>query len=162
MGITATNRRFATSHTNYSTKRTNRFYNVPNTADKSIRPIHHHRRRINRRKMERNLQIIEDFLALEENWNGNQAPPFNKTLIDTTQKIIKNITQQQPDIFPTARKSIQLEYEKDNEDYLEFEVFEDSIMVFRIIGDEEEEYEIAIDDFQKINEIIGDFHEENH
>lgn len=31
----------------------------------------------------------------------------------------------EPDVFPTARDSIQLEYENSSEDYLEFEVFPD-------------------------------------
>ncbi|KJE25644.1 hypothetical protein LG52_3208 [Geobacillus kaustophilus] len=36
----------------------------------------------------------------------------------------------QPKLFPTARDSIQLEFEKENGDYLEFELFENKIDVF--------------------------------
>lgn len=162
MGITDTTRHFPTLNINNSTIRTKRFYPVPNNDNELIRRGLRHKKMLNRRKKERNLQTIEDFLLLGENWNGNHAPPFNNVLIEATQDIIKNIREDQPDIFPTARESIQLEYEKENEDYLELEVFKDKIIVLMIINDEETEYDISLTDFQKINAIIGDFYERNH
>lgn len=43
-----------------------------------------------------------------------------------------------PDIFPTFRDSIQFEHEKQNGEYLEFEIFEDKIGIFCIAADGKE------------------------
>lgn len=68
-------------------------------------------------------QKISEIRCLEDNWNGNGAPKFSSQLLDSVRSIVEKLTRQ-PHIFPTARESIQLEYENDVGDYLEFEVFE--------------------------------------
>lgn len=68
-------------------------------------------------------QKISEIRCLEDNWNGNGAPKFSSQLLDSVLSIVEKLTRQ-PSIFPTARESIQLEYENDIGDYLEFEVFE--------------------------------------
>ncbi len=68
-------------------------------------------------------QKISEIRCLEDNWNGNGAPKFSSQLLDSVLSIVEKLTRQ-PSIFPTARDSIQLEYENDIGDYLEFEVFE--------------------------------------
>lgn len=68
-------------------------------------------------------QKISEIRCLEDNWNGNGAPKFSSQLLDSVLSIVEKLTRQ-PSIFPTARESIQLEYENDVGDYLEFEVFE--------------------------------------
>lgn len=71
-----------------------------------------------------NLQRLQLFENLEYDWNGNGADKLSSDLINQMKGIVKDLTIQ-PSIFPTARKSIQFEYENDNEDYLQFELFED-------------------------------------
>ncbi len=66
------------------------------------------------------LKVIE---ALQSNWNGYGADSFSVDLISKVREFVVSAVIQ-PDIFPTARDSIQIEYEKDNGDYLEFEFFE--------------------------------------
>lgn len=68
-------------------------------------------------------QKISEIRCLEDNWNGNGAPGFSSQLLDSVLSIVEKLTRQ-PSIFPTARESIQLEYENNVGDYLEFELFE--------------------------------------
>lgn len=68
-------------------------------------------------------QKISEIRCLEDNWNGNGAPKFSSKLLDFVLSVVEKLTWQ-PNIFPTARESIQLEYENDIGDYLEFELFE--------------------------------------
>ena len=85
------------------------------------------------------LSIIE---SLEENWNGYGAPPFQKELIDKVKCIIKNLDEQ-PEIFPTGRGTIQLEYESKDKSYLEFEVYLDHVSMLFV---ECRDYSAAITD----------------
>ena len=80
-------------------------------------------------KKEINIMKLQGFKNLKENWNDYGAPPISHSLIDTAIKIIQEI-KVQPQLFPTARNSIQLEYEKINGEYLEFELFEDKIEMY--------------------------------
>lgn len=88
-----------------------------------------------------NLNKLNSFKNFEPNWNGYKADSFNVELIDRVWNIINLPSLKfQPDIFPTARQSIQFEYEKSNGNYLEFEIFQNRITGFSIIADEETEF----------------------
>lgn len=71
-----------------------------------------------------NIEMLNDILCLPNNWNENGAKEFNNEIVSEMRKII-DLLPLQPEIFPTARSSIQFEYEKDDGSYLEFELFED-------------------------------------
>lgn len=101
---------------------------------------------------------IKAISKLEKNWNGNGADRFSKKLIKLSYKIIDNL-ETQPNIFPTARDSIQLEYENSSKDYLEFEIFEDKIKMFSCKNDGSEETTKYIDSSQ-LNNIISKFYEQ--
>lgn len=79
--------------------------------------------------LEENVETLRQISNFEYNWNFNGAEPFDKKLIRKVDKLIHNLSFQ-PQIFPTAEDSIQLEYDKLNGDHLEFEVFEDRAEVF--------------------------------
>ena len=64
--------------------------------------------------------------GLEDDWNCNGAKPFSKEHIDLAKKFHSQLKPGY-EIYPTARKSIQIEYEDKNE-YIEFEVFEDGVV----------------------------------
>lgn len=68
------------------------------------------------------LRILE-IEKLENNWNGNDATSFSKNILDAARTIVMQLSIQ-PAIFPTARDSIQFEYENSVGDYLEFELFD--------------------------------------
>lgn len=102
-----------------------------------------------------NLNILESFKHLQDNWNGNGATRFNAGFIDRVQDIVLSLDKS-PDIFPTGRNSIQLEYEKQNGDYLEFEIYEDErINCFQIINDIET---ATVVNSNQLNGLIQDFY----
>lgn len=70
------------------------------------------------------LVRLEEIKSLEHNWNGYGAEPFSASMISQIENIIRNLSKQ-PEIYPTAQSSIQLEYNNENGDYLEFEIFDD-------------------------------------
>jgi hypothetical protein len=75
--------------------------------------------------------------------------------------LIKSLYRQ-PDVFPTGRQSIQFEYEKENGEYLEFEIFHDHIDIFGMDEyDNEREETVFIHEKNRINEVIRDFYERN-
>ncbi|MEN1969856.1 hypothetical protein WMZ97_17480 [Lentibacillus sp. N15] len=115
----------------------------------------------NEQRKRYNINKLKDFLKLEENWNSNQAAVFDEDLINKALEII-SVIPVQPDVFPTARQSIQMEYEKENGDYLEFEIFKDHIdmlLMNKEQGEKEEQFTVRA--FHKINSRIQDFHEGN-
>lgn len=66
------------------------------------------------------------FGKLEKNWNLYDADPFENELIEKCVELVKSL-KIQPEIFPTARGSIQFEYYFKDGTYFEVEIFEDSI-----------------------------------
>lgn len=106
-----------------------------------------------------NLLRIDEIGQLQDDWNGNGASSFSEELLSTAKGIVRN-TPVQASIFPTARDSIQFEYENDDDDYLELEVFEDKRVkkfLFDHNGNSLTEY-IAIDD---ISEVVSEFYGRN-
>ena len=65
---------------------------------------------------------------LKQNWNGYGADPFPETLVNKCWLICTKL-RIQPLISPTARNSIQFEYELEDKSYLEFEIYIDNITV---------------------------------
>lgn len=100
------------------------------------------------KKMLENLKILDGFKTLQKGWNDNNAEPFDLQLIQKVKSII-SIISPQPDVFPTACNSIQLEYEMENGNYLEFEIFTDNIKAFQIIDGKESTVNIIKDDISK-------------
>ncbi len=74
------------------------------------------------------------------NWNGNGAEQFNKSLIDRSKKILSALPVE-PEIYPTANDSIQMEYKKVDGSYLEFEIFENKTIMFKISATGKESYQ---------------------
>ena len=62
-------------------------------------------------------------------WDGHNASPITKCVIELTKDVLLRLSKQ-PTILPTARNSIQLEYNNEYGAHLEFEVFSDKIDMF--------------------------------
>lgn len=60
-----------------------------------------------------NLARLESIASLPDNWNGNGAKVFSKGLIVKVKKLILSL-ERQPEIFPTACDTLQLEYERED------------------------------------------------
>ncbi|MFJ7646110.1 hypothetical protein ACIQ1H_01100 [Lysinibacillus sp. NPDC097279] len=108
-------------------------------------------------KMYENFNTLNSFLDLPENWNDNDAECFEEGLVKKAMRIIRKLPMQ-PDVFPTARNSIQFEYEKENGEYLEFEIFSKSIECFMIDADGMEKEFNVYDVVEMIQEVV-DFYE---
>lgn len=84
---------------------------------------------LQKEKLKNNYLKLEQIGELRDNWNDNGASAFPKEFLNTIKKII-TVLPVQPEIFPTATPSIQLEFEKNNNKtnqyvYLEFEILLD-------------------------------------
>lgn len=110
------------------------------------------------RAVENNLRKLESIAMLGENWNGYGATPFSRSLVGKVKEIVLGLCIQ-PELFPTAAGSIQLEYEKDNGDYLEIQVTEDEFCsVFRS-GSLGEESFAVMSDTSELNKLVGEFYD---
>lgn len=71
-----------------------------------------------------NLDKIGKLQHFKEGWNGNNGLSFDISLVNLFSEIINNLDRQ-PDIAPTGRKSLQIQYELEDKSYLGFEIFAD-------------------------------------
>jgi hypothetical protein len=108
--------------------------------------------------MASSFKKLEQLAQLKDHWNYGHALAFNPELIRLAQRLVA-LLPVQPEIFPTARGSIQLEYENERGEYLEFEVFINKIQVFKVDADGTESgMTVGIDDHKKLREMTSAFH----
>lgn len=102
---------------------------------------------------------LDDILHLEYNWNDNGAQVFSVKLVERCRRIVNQLVAE-PFVCPTACGSIQFEYEKDNGDYLEFEIYEDRIEVYAesLVNGEEETTLYGITANDKMKQMVVDFY----
>lgn len=105
-----------------------------------------------------NLSKLQTISELKENWNGNGAPAFSPALIEKTKNILSGLTIQ-PEIFPTALSTIQIEYDNSRRDHMEIEISEtDATEIFIVTFDGHEELKTIPSTIDAINETVGDFY----
>lgn len=101
---------------------------------------------------------LKKIAALENNWNENGAKQFSSKLIER----VRWITQQLPTvpyIFPTAIGAIQIEYQKKDGSYLEFEIYEKTIKQYMIDKNGQElEREITKHQMNGVLQAVVDFY----
>lgn len=102
---------------------------------------------------------LNEIEKLEYNWNNNGANSFSTKLIEKCRRIMIQLAAE-PFICPTACGSIQFEYEKENGDYLEFEIYEDKIEVFSdTLSSGEKEFNLqGISAIDKMKQMVVDFY----
>ena len=88
-----------------------------------------------------NFSVFDEIAALGDNWNGYDAEPFEPIFVGKCRDIFSQLVSE-PEVFPTARNSIQFEYELEDKSYLEFEIYRDKITVLIV---EKREYNKAIE-----------------
>ena len=87
---------------------------------------------------EKKLDLIQH---LKDGWNGNGSPAVPQTVISRVRELI-GLLPVQPEIFPTALKSIQMEFDNSRHDHMEMEMDgSDKVSVFTVsyYGEEREE-----------------------
>lgn len=90
-------------------------------------------------KQAKNLEILNSFRQLKNNWNDYGAAPIDSAVLDFAEKLIYAL-RVQPEVFPTACNTVQLEYHLQNGGYLELEVSDSAISVFKIVSGVESEF----------------------
>lgn len=70
-----------------------------------------------------NLAKLDEIAALKENWNGYGAAPFSSGLLARARSLIASLPIQ-PEVFPTADDSIQIEFDGPERSYLEIQITE--------------------------------------
>ena len=104
-----------------------------------------------------NRIILNDIAHLKENWNDNKANPLPSSLIEKCTNLITQL-EVQPFISPTACGAIQMEYEKENGDYLELEVYSERIEVYQVINNVEHENTLTSSNYlNEVKRIVSDF-----
>lgn len=105
-----------------------------------------------------NYEKLKVIRGLKDNWNGNGASPFSKKFLDKVEELLNELGIQ-PEIFPTAMGSIQLEYDNSRRDHMEIEIDEsDTAEVFIVNFNGEEILESIPCTSEAINERAGDFY----
>lgn len=102
---------------------------------------------------------LDDISGLENNWNDHGAKCFSRQLVEKCRTIVNDLVAE-PFVCPTACGSIQFEYEKEDGDYLEFEVFEDRIEVYSDTKENgEREFNLeGITATDKMKQLVVDFY----
>lgn len=107
---------------------------------------------------------LNEIAGLKDNWNGYGAKAFSKELVEYCRGIVNELAAEsfiaRLFIALTACDSIQFEYEKDNGDYLEFNIIEDHIEIYSDTekGGEIENVWDGDDGVSWIKEAVGRFY----
>ncbi|CVI73791.1 hypothetical protein BN3660_03357 [Eubacteriaceae bacterium CHKCI004] len=106
-----------------------------------------------------NLKKLDQIELLEDGWNGNTAKAFKASFISKVREIITAL-EVQPEIFPTACNSIQIEYEKEDSSYLEIEISPaDTWEVFKINNKGKECFFSIVANVEAIIKVVNSFYE---
>lgn len=111
----------------------------------------------NNTNLQQSLEKLNLIGIMQDGWNDNNANKFSEDLINRCKEIV-SLLSIQPEIFPTGANSIQFEYEKDNNDYLEFNIFKNRIEIFQIINGKETESVLNIDQKDMLQKVVNDFY----
>lgn len=105
-----------------------------------------------------NLEKLEKIAKLENGWDGENAKAFDSKLIQRVRNIIMHLDNQ-PEIFPTACDTIQIEYDRDDGSYLEIEISDsDEASLFSIDSSGVETSSVIEPIPQTINKAVSYFY----
>lgn len=112
---------------------------------------------ISEEKLE-NLKKLETIAHLKDNWNANGAKAFADSLITKVRNLVMFLDVQ-PEIFPTACESLQLEYDKSDGSHLEIEFSEsENAEVFSVDDKGCESIRSICSSVDAINKVVNDFY----
>ena len=112
---------------------------------------------ISEEKLE-NLKKLEAIAHLEDNWNENGAKAFADSLITKVRNLVMFL-EIQPEVFPTACESLQLEYDKADGSHLEIELNESENAEVFLVDDNGCESIVSISaSIEAINKVVSDFY----
>lgn len=106
-----------------------------------------------------NMEKLEQIAKLENGWDGDGARAFSVALIRTVREIVVSLDKQ-PEIFPTACDTIQIEYDHEDGSYLEIEISDDGVAkVFSVDCNGEESCSVVEACPQAICKVVSSFYE---
>lgn len=110
---------------------------------------------------EKRIDNVARLMKIKSDWEKDDNVVVPEGVINIAVVLIVNLNIQ-PLIFPTNRRSVQFEYDKSDDSYLEFEIFEDKITCMIIPRRDYDDACFPVvehNDYKKMNEIIGDFYD---
>lgn len=109
-------------------------------------------------ELKKNILKLDEIKSLKKNWNGNKAMPISGKIVNKTKALIINLDKQ-PQIFPTADDSIQIEYDGDNNSYLELQVTKENELSYFKVDKSGKEItgSIPCSSFA-LNALVGEFY----
>ncbi|MDN5202855.1 hypothetical protein QQ008_15805 [Fulvivirgaceae bacterium BMA10] len=105
-------------------------------------------------KLRSNKKILKNLANLKSNWNGYNGEPIDKSIIEKTEHLISELDFQ-PQVFPTGRGTIQIEYFKDDNNLIEVEISEGEQFMYKIEDGSEFEGDVSV---EELSEIISNFY----
>jgi hypothetical protein len=108
---------------------------------------------MNKEKLKEEVKELSKF---EENWDGYDAEPFTKEIIDKTNEVIDcfNDKYDDPCVVP-SNCGIQFEWENGKHYGLEIYVEGDGLSYLKVIGDNMTDWkETNISDINEVNELL--------
>lgn len=109
-------------------------------------------------ELKKNILKLDEIKSLKKNWNGNKAKPIPGKIVNKTKALIINLDKQ-PQIFPTADDSIQIEYDGDNNSYLELQITKENELSYFKVDKSGKEItgSIPCSSFA-LNALVGEFY----
>ena len=105
-----------------------------------------------------NLKKLETIALLRDNWNLNGAKAFTDSLIKKGRDLIFFL-EIQPEIFPTACESLQLEYDREDGSHMEIELTDrDEAEIFMVDTKGGESFVNISASLENINKVVRDFY----
>ena len=112
---------------------------------------------ISEEKLE-NLKKIETIALLQDDWNANGAKAFSASLITKVRNLIMFL-KIQPEVFPTACESLQLEYDKADGSHMEIDLTDsEESEVFVVVNKGCESIINISASIESINKVVSDFY----
>lgn len=106
-----------------------------------------------------NLVKLNKIASLKNDWNEKGAKAFSEEFIKNVRCIVTAL-KIQPELFPTANSSIQIEYGNDKGAYLEIELIDsDKAEVFTVDEYGNESYSEVDANVEEINKVVNRFYE---
>lgn len=121
-----------------------------------------------KRAIDRNVEKLKKIEEMKENWNEYFSVPFSHEFASFIKEEIKKL-EIQPQIFPIADGKLQLEYDRNDGGYLEFEVSPENMKSIKenksakiefYYEFNKEQEEGIVENFEKINEKVMDFYKD--
>lgn len=104
---------------------------------------------------EDNYLRIQEIARLKNGWDGYKARPIPDSVISRTKALLMMLPTGAK-VFPTSRSTMQIEYHKENGNYLEIEVSPKTYEIYSLKGDNEFEGCVRKRDIKKHVECFLD------